>query len=90
MFDVRETDIQLLGPTRIQYTKALFYEHEPSSAPYTMCTRDKERDGRKVISYFIITVALVLKTLHPMSLGYRTARLQAGTQGCAATRWVSV
>lgn len=52
MFDVRETDIQLLGPTRIQYTKALFYEHEPSSAPYTMCTRDKERDGRKVISAY--------------------------------------
>lgn len=54
MFDVRETDIQLLGPTRIQYTKALFYEHEPSTAPYTMCTRDKERDDREVISAYRI------------------------------------
>lgn len=51
MFHVNDTDIVLTGPTNIQFTQALFVEFNPD-APYTLRTRDRERDGRKVISAY--------------------------------------
>lgn len=51
MFDVRETDIKLRGDNNIQSTQSLFIEFN-RDAPYTLQSRDKDKEGRKVLSIY--------------------------------------